>query len=116
MRKFSAILVAQFVTRELLSDLGELAHASHVYRRANIQHSSAADWLENVYFPTNKQRILAARDHCITQLKKLGITYMVKPRNGWSMVIDLRKASVLFNMVENASRNEQRTRPLLVSR
>ncbi|KAI1711660.1 aminotransferase class I and II domain-containing protein [Ditylenchus destructor] len=61
--------LTQFVIREIVND---------------------HDWVQNVYIPTNFQRLRNAREFVLHHLDKLGLPYM-KPMAGFYVLVDFRK-------------------------
>ncbi|KAI1712282.1 aminotransferase class I and II domain-containing protein [Ditylenchus destructor] len=61
--------LTQFVIREIVND---------------------HDWVQNVYIPTNLQRLRSARDFVLHHLDKLGLPYM-KPMAGFYVLVNFQK-------------------------
>ena len=58
------------------------------------------EWLDNIYFPTNRSRLMLSRDSCCNKLDELGVSY-VRPEAGFFVWADLSEVCTLMRIIMN---------------
>lgn len=69
-----------------------------VRRKTHCLYSAGfADWIDDVFLPTNHRRLKAARDHLLSMLDEIGVPY-IKPRAGFFVLVDFSKVCLVASI------------------